>query len=307
MRKLIRLLTLFAIGSLLNTLNAQTDKVRISIPGKHDLIYDGLRLVIEAPNLSIGKGAGINLSSGMANTLLGQDAGTKLENGSSNTFIGFQSGANNSGAGNVFLGHQAGANAQGSNKLYISNSSSDFPLIFGDFTSKTLTINDNLIVEKDLTLPDLNTGSNSNLTIDDMGKVVTKPIKVEKYNKYSFVIDESNAPSFRKATLGVNLSDGAILSGIRTTALDNDNDTGSATNTIYLSLRRVSRFNAVAPQIIYSITGLLTPDDTFTNRFTGSVLSGCTNCNIVDNVNYIYYFEVVYCDDCDFREVSIVE
>jgi hypothetical protein len=54
-------------------------------------------------------------------------------------------GVNNAtGNCNVFLGYNAGANEMGSNKLYIANSNTTTPLVHGDFSTKTLTVNDYL-------------------------------------------------------------------------------------------------------------------------------------------------------------------
>jgi hypothetical protein len=45
------------------------------------------------------------------------------------------------GTGNVFLGHKAGYNETGSDKLYIDSSDTSSPLIYGDFSADTITIN----------------------------------------------------------------------------------------------------------------------------------------------------------------------
>jgi len=54
----------------------------------------------------------------------------------------------NAGNGCVMLGYFAGFNETGSNKLYIDNSSTTTPLIYGDFSTNTLTIHDSLIVNE---------------------------------------------------------------------------------------------------------------------------------------------------------------
>ena len=48
----------------------------------------------------------------------------------------------NTGTDNIFIGYQAGYNETGSNKLYISNSNTSNPLIYGDFSTGKVTIND---------------------------------------------------------------------------------------------------------------------------------------------------------------------
>ncbi len=51
---------------------------------------------------------------------------------------------NETGNGNVAIGNEAGEKELGSNKLYIANSGTETPLIKGDFSAKTLTINGTL-------------------------------------------------------------------------------------------------------------------------------------------------------------------
>ncbi len=57
---------------------------------------------------------------------------------SGNTAVGSKAGYFNNGSNNVFLGYQAGYNATGNNKLYIANSSTNPPIIYGDFSNNTL-------------------------------------------------------------------------------------------------------------------------------------------------------------------------
>lgn len=78
-----------------------------------------------------------------ANTIIGSRAGFKLE-GSNNTFLGYQSGYENVGSNNVFLGYQSGYYEHGSNKLYIDNSSTNTPLIYGEFDNDSVEINGTL-------------------------------------------------------------------------------------------------------------------------------------------------------------------
>jgi hypothetical protein len=60
--------------------------------------------------------------------------------GTGNTALGSKAGYNlTTGTGNVFLGYQAGYNVtNGSDKLYIANNSTNPPIIYGDFSNKTL-------------------------------------------------------------------------------------------------------------------------------------------------------------------------
>lgn len=114
---------------------------------------------------------------GTGNTAVGQQAGlgTLGNSFSYNTLIGYQSGYNlTTGSNNVFLGSQAGYNVtSASNKLYIANSTTDPPLIYGDFSStrvglgtvspaEKLEINGNLAFTGTSTIY---SGTGTNLTI----------------------------------------------------------------------------------------------------------------------------------------------
>jgi hypothetical protein len=93
-------------------------------------------------NTFIGYAAGTSNSTGWYNTYIGSHAGQKNSSGSNNVFIGAFAGYNNTGAGNVFIGDYAGQNATGNSKLYIENSDAySVPLIYGDFTSRRVGIN----------------------------------------------------------------------------------------------------------------------------------------------------------------------
>ncbi|MFH2094997.1 MAG: hypothetical protein ABIJ16_04790, partial [Bacteroidota bacterium] len=68
--------------------------------------------------------------------------------------IGLESGyLNFDGDSNVFIGNQAGYNETGSSLLYIDNSDTDEPLIYGDFATDKVTINDVLILAPRTTAP----------------------------------------------------------------------------------------------------------------------------------------------------------
>ncbi|MFN8244028.1 MAG: hypothetical protein U0X40_08255 [Ferruginibacter sp.] len=79
-------------------------------------------------------------TSGNSNTATGQQALNANVTGSANTALGTQAGYLATGSNNVFLGYQAGYNETGNNKLYIANNSTNPPLIYGDFSNKTLGI-----------------------------------------------------------------------------------------------------------------------------------------------------------------------
>ena len=93
-----------------------------------------------------------------------------FKDGSNNVAIGNEAGYGKytsttepftSGSNNVFIGNKAGYNERGSNKLYISNSDTNTPLIYGDFSSKKLTINGSLTTTGAATVGSLSAGSGS--------------------------------------------------------------------------------------------------------------------------------------------------
>lgn len=105
-------------------------------------------------NTVIGRSAGSSLpvsSSINANTIIGAEAGVDLISGTSNTLIGERAGNNLvSASGNVFIGKDAGATETGSNRLHISNTFTVNPLIYGEFDTKMVKIN-NLLKLQPLT------------------------------------------------------------------------------------------------------------------------------------------------------------
>jgi hypothetical protein len=75
-------------------------------------------------------------TTGSNNTANGEYALKANITGGNNTALGYASGySNTAGSGNVFIGYNAGYNELGSNKLYIANSSTNPPLIYGDFAA----------------------------------------------------------------------------------------------------------------------------------------------------------------------------
>ena len=101
-------------------------------------------------NVAVGNDAAKNLQGGATdNTGVGRQTLGLLTTGNRNT--GFGSGAGiqiTTGDDNVCLGRRAGptsGNATLSNKLYIHNAESDTPLIGGDFSAGTVTVNGDLI------------------------------------------------------------------------------------------------------------------------------------------------------------------
>jgi len=104
-------------------------------------MYAGENNSIADHNSFIGYMSGRFNTSGENNSFFGVESGYLNDTGSNNTFLGFKSGRSATGSGNVFLGYSAGFYETGDNKLYIANSSTDTPLIHGDFTTSQLTFN----------------------------------------------------------------------------------------------------------------------------------------------------------------------
>ena len=125
----------------------------------------GMDLTTGDANTVVGYESGKLITTGSYNTALGSDSLIVLTEGNNNTAIGYKAGATNvTGSGNVFVGYEAGpASGNVSNKLYIDNSKTNTPLIYGDFSSNTVSINDNLVITGSF--------SDGNYTFDTNGNV----------------------------------------------------------------------------------------------------------------------------------------
>ena len=105
-------------------------------------------------NTNIGTSAGQSAGGG-SNTNIGFNAG-RFNTGSSNTMIGYSAGYSNTGSGNLFLGYNAGRNLVGSDLLAIANSSTNTPLILGDFADEELIFNGSVeVVNEDISISGL--------------------------------------------------------------------------------------------------------------------------------------------------------
>ncbi len=91
-------------------------------------------------NSAIGRTALYSNTTGHNNSAMGLSALHSNVTGSQNSAVGNYAGYNSTGGGNVFLGFQAGYNETGSNKLYIANSSTNPPLIYGEFDTGNVGI-----------------------------------------------------------------------------------------------------------------------------------------------------------------------
>ena len=125
----------------------------------------GMDLTEGNANTVVGYESGKLIHTGNYNTAIGSDSLVALTSGSQNTAIGYKSGSTNvDGSGNIFIGYEAGPTSGSvSNKLFISNGSDDTPLIHGNFSNNTVTVNDNLAIT--------GTFSSSNYTFDANGNV----------------------------------------------------------------------------------------------------------------------------------------
>jgi len=92
-------------------------------------------------NLFLGVNTGSTNSTGHDNVFVGNSSGGYNDIGIKNTCVGIESGLSLGGDGNVMIGYQAGYNEAGSNRLYIDNTSTNSPLIWGDFLNRRLVIN----------------------------------------------------------------------------------------------------------------------------------------------------------------------
>ncbi|MFY0673185.1 MAG: tail fiber domain-containing protein [Bacteroidia bacterium] len=100
-------------------------------------------------NTALGYRSLYSNETGTSNLAIGTDALFRNLAGSRNIAIGDSAGFNNrSSVGkNIFIGHGAGKNELGKNKLIIENSSSNDPLIYGDFKADYLSLGGNLYSE----------------------------------------------------------------------------------------------------------------------------------------------------------------
>lgn len=99
----------------------------------------GYSITTGQENVYVGRSSGL-LSNGSGNTMLGFGTG-QAAGGSNNVYLGKNAGSINTGSGNVYIGHNAGSNMTGSGQLVIENSSSNLPLLFGNFGTNRLAIN----------------------------------------------------------------------------------------------------------------------------------------------------------------------
>lgn len=123
---------------------------------------------------------------------------------------------------------------------------------------------------------------------------------------YNF-FDPDQLSGAKRYRLGIQLPDGITVAGLQAYVLDNEPGANTGIhNTPFLSLERESKTNRTnGSEEIFRIEGVNTAIDQFTSLMTTNDIG--TDRNIIDNENYIYYFEIFMCDECDFTEITILE
>ena len=121
-------------------------------------------------NIFSGVQSGYLNTTGERNLFLGAYSGKSNSEGIRNVFIGYGSGHKSTGTGNVFIGYNSGYNELKDNKLYIDNSTTDTPLIYGDFATNQLGVNTD-------TIP-------TGYAFAVKGKIITEEVKVQIYNNW---------------------------------------------------------------------------------------------------------------------------
>ena len=98
-------------------------------------------------NTYVGSKTGYSIEKGYRNVMVGAWAGQDKTGGDYNVLLGFSSGKQSEAASsNIFIGYEAGFNETRDHILIIENSSSETPLIHGNFLRDTLSINGDLYI-----------------------------------------------------------------------------------------------------------------------------------------------------------------
>ena len=110
--------------------------------GSYNVAIGSLSLQKNVSNaVAIGYQAG-TVQTGAGFTAIGYQAGLLSTSGTNSTLIGSGAGASlTTNGGCVMIGYRAGNAETAANKLYIANSSTTTPLIYGDFSTPSLTFN----------------------------------------------------------------------------------------------------------------------------------------------------------------------
>jgi len=151
-------------------------------------------------NIAVGYQALPNNQTGSDNVAVGTSALFFNIVGSQNIALGTQAGQKSVGDGNIFIGHNAGVNEIGNNKLYIENSSTDSPLIYGDFAKGYLGINTKSL-ESALTI-DSKSGNSSGLQF----KQLTSASTAGRPNQKVLSVDEKGRVILVRDSIGTGTS-----------------------------------------------------------------------------------------------------
>ncbi len=132
----------------------------------HGYHANGMDITEGDGNTVVGYETGKLIHTGNYNVAIGSESLTALTSGDDNTAIGYRAGySNQTGSRNIFIGNLAGsaAGTTVTDRLYIDNSATNSPLIYGDFASNIVNINDNLVIT--------GTFTDGNYTFDTNGNV----------------------------------------------------------------------------------------------------------------------------------------
>lgn len=147
-----------------------------------------------AGNTAVGFGSLFSNSTGTGNTSIGRNSILLNTTGSSNTAIGYEAGsatANNL-SNNIYIGYQAGQNNTASGSLYVDVTSTETPLIRGNFTTDVVMINGRLEATSTLLAsnpcPDMTTAQKNAIVGATLGDCVydTTLLKPQSYNGSSW-------------------------------------------------------------------------------------------------------------------------
>ena len=122
-------------------------------------------------NISIGTNTLRKNLTGGNNCVIGSGSFRENINGSGNVGIGSGAGKNNDGSYNVFIGYNSGINITGSNLLSIDNTSTLYPLIYGEFDNDLIRINGTLNINNAFSFPIADGTGNQILQTDGSGNV----------------------------------------------------------------------------------------------------------------------------------------
>ncbi len=246
--------------------------------------YAGFEQTTGGNNVVIGyqSGYGQPGSSTYTNSVfVGLYAGQSVTTGDNNTYVGMDAGQHTStGSGNVCLGYMAGEGwliAQ-SNLLVIANSNTATPLIYGDFSVPSLTINGDLIVTGD-TIYEGDTIFEGDLWLDSSDGILyfgeNKEVRLY-YDGIDFRIDSTN-PSIPG---NIFLDDNTIING----RLDVFGDT---------QLGDTAEGHTVGINTAPVDAQLITANLTESNQVNSYFIRGTHNASGDDNYNtYGYYLDL---------------